>query len=96
MPLHFSVNELKTIRNVYNELGISDSDVLRNVKEIIRLSHFSPDSIDEIADEMENFQKLTKDPKLGTYAQLVMAKAQTIAAIQDRAEQNRKVQKAGI
>ena len=83
MSLLFSIPELKTIRLAYQTMGISDSDVLRKVQEIIRLSHFSPDDIEEIAEEMEIFSKLTEDSKLKDFGTLIVGKAQQIGRIQE-------------
>ena len=89
MSLHFSIPELKTIRLAYQTMGISDSDVLRKVQDIIRLSHFSPDDIEEITEEMEIFSKLTADPKLRDFGFMIVGKAQQIGRIQAIAQRRK-------
>lgn len=55
MPIFYNVSELKALREIYRTFGITNSDVLDQIKLAITANHFDSDANEELTDLTQQF-----------------------------------------
>jgi hypothetical protein len=57
MALYLSIPDLKEIKSIYQQLGLSNSAVLDQIKTAINSAHFTNEDVEEILDVAEDYRQ---------------------------------------